>query len=277
MGKIKNLRLHELRDVFALLGECCELGADPIAWRMHMAEGLRRLLGGQVALYQELQPAEPDGKSGRMIPLLTVDTGWPTAGDRSVLEKFWARNEHHLCPWFWRRNFRRVFHPVSSLATFRRRELAPNSEWYRSEFFSEYVRKAQIDDALLATHDCGDVATHGIVIHRALGDTPFDLRHKRLLALFFRERAQRLGSRLACRGALSVLEFPPRLREVLRCLMEGDGEKQIARKLRISQHTVHYHVRELHRRFGVCGRGSLLADARPYWPVLSGNSSAALR
>jgi len=89
-----------------------------------------------------------------------------------------------------------------------------------------------------------------------------------------REHAQLLGTRLATYPGFSVLQLPPRLREVLTCLLEGDGEKQIAAKLGVSRHTVHYHVGELHRRFGVTDRGRLLAQARPYWQVLLSRPTA---
>jgi len=268
MGKSQRLRHVDLRDAFLLLGECCELGADPVAWRRHMVEGLRRLLHAQVAIYQELQPAKPHGESGWLVPLLTVDVGWTTDGDRRALEQFWARGEHELCPWFSRRNFRRVFHPPRRLAAFSREGLVANAEWRRSEFFNDYVCRAYLDDMLLATYDSGSGATHGVVLHRASRDEPFGSRERQLLGLFFAEQAQLLGTRLACRNEMSVLEFPRRLREVLICLMEGDGEKQIAARLGVSPHTVHDYVKELYRRFGAAGRGKLLAQARPYWAAL---------
>jgi DNA-binding CsgD family transcriptional regulator len=51
----------------------------------------------------------------------------------------------------------------------------------------------------------------------------------------------------------------PRLRQTLELLLHGDGEKQIAGKLKLSQHTVHGYVKEVYRRFGVNSRAELLA------------------
>lgn len=51
----------------------------------------------------------------------------------------------------------------------------------------------------------------------------------------------------------------PRMRQTLRLLLDGDGEKQIAHKLRLSQHTVHVYVRALYRGFGVNSRGELMS------------------
>jgi DNA-binding NarL/FixJ family response regulator len=91
---------------------------------------------------------------------------------------------------------------------------------------------------------------------------------ERLWRFLKREHARLLGTKLAAYPRRAVLELPPRLREVLKCLMKGDGEKQIAGGLGISPHTVHYHIKELYRRFEAASRGELLAAARPYWPVL---------
>jgi DNA-binding CsgD family transcriptional regulator len=54
-------------------------------------------------------------------------------------------------------------------------------------------------------------------------------------------------------------ELSPRLEQTLRHLLGGDSEKQVARKLELSQHTVHVYVKALYRRFGVSSRAELLA------------------
>jgi len=54
-------------------------------------------------------------------------------------------------------------------------------------------------------------------------------------------------------------ELSPRLEQTLRHLLCGDSEKQVARKLALSQHTVHVYVKALYRRFGVSSRAELLA------------------
>ena len=53
--------------------------------------------------------------------------------------------------------------------------------------------------------------------------------------------------------------LPPRTRQVLDRLLAGDSEKQAAQAMGISRHTVHDHVKVLHREFDVASRGELLA------------------
>lgn len=57
----------------------------------------------------------------------------------------------------------------------------------------------------------------------------------------------------------AIESLPPRHRQTLERLLAGDGEKQIAQQLGISQHTVHQYVKALHKRFSVSSRGELLA------------------
>jgi DNA-binding CsgD family transcriptional regulator len=57
--------------------------------------------------------------------------------------------------------------------------------------------------------------------------------------------------------------LPPRLEQTLRGLLGGQSEKEIARELGVSVHTVHEYVKDLHRRLGVNSRGELLARFLP--------------
>ncbi|HWE03110.1 MAG TPA: helix-turn-helix transcriptional regulator [Tepidisphaeraceae bacterium] len=51
----------------------------------------------------------------------------------------------------------------------------------------------------------------------------------------------------------------PRVRQTLQRLLAGDSEKQIARHLQVSPHTVHVYVKAIYRFFNVNSRGELLA------------------
>ena len=54
-------------------------------------------------------------------------------------------------------------------------------------------------------------------------------------------------------------ELSPRQEQTLKHLLDGASEKQVARKLGLSQHTVHGYVKALYRRYGVSSRAELLA------------------
>jgi DNA-binding NarL/FixJ family response regulator len=76
-------------------------------------------------------------------------------------------------------------------------------------------------------------------------------KQRRMLADYIKLTAWWLG-----RPPLPPL--PRRLEQVLRRLLNGDSEKQIARSLNVSTHTVHDYAKELHKRLGVNTRGELL-------------------
>ena len=88
--------------------------------------------------------------------------------------------------------------------------------------------------------------------------------HRELLARFCRDLVKNLsranGHSSGGGAAIEVsTHLPPRVRQTLDCLLQGDSEKQIAGKLRLSRHTVHDYVKSLHRKFAVSSRGELLA------------------
>jgi len=60
-------------------------------------------------------------------------------------------------------------------------------------------------------------------------------------------------------GAMTRQQLSPRMRQTLRCLLGGDQEKEIARRLQLSQNTVHVYVKALYRQYNVSCRGELLS------------------
>jgi DNA-binding NarL/FixJ family response regulator len=66
---------------------------------------------------------------------------------------------------------------------------------------------------------------------------------------------------------IDVPRLSPRLRQTLVGLLAGRAEKQIARDLSISRHTVHVYVKNLYKRFEVASRGELLAKFVNVQPV----------
>jgi DNA-binding CsgD family transcriptional regulator len=58
---------------------------------------------------------------------------------------------------------------------------------------------------------------------------------------------------------LLAKDLAPRLQQTLGHLLEGDSEKQVARKLGISPHTVHVYIKTLYRKFNVTTRAELMS------------------
>jgi DNA-binding CsgD family transcriptional regulator len=92
-----------------------------------------------------------------------------------------------------------------------------------------------------------------------LKEERFAERDRRLLRLFHQELGPLIGVALAGTWEPNLAGLSPRQRQTLEALLEGDSEKQIASRLGLSGETIHDYVKGLHRYFGVCSRGELLA------------------
>lgn len=60
-------------------------------------------------------------------------------------------------------------------------------------------------------------------------------------------------------AALVMAALPARVQQVLVCLLHGKSEKEIARELHLSIHTVHSNVKSLYRTFQVTTRAELMS------------------
>ena len=57
----------------------------------------------------------------------------------------------------------------------------------------------------------------------------------------------------------SPADLPPRQRQALACLLDGDGDKQIAARLGLTRNTINDYTKAIYRHFGVKGRAQLQA------------------
>lgn len=95
----------------------------------------------------------------------------------------------------------------------------------------------------------------------------------RAVRLFHREPGAVLGRRLRPPHPCDKEKpLPAQMHKVLRGLLQGRSEKQIARDLGISPFTVNRHVQRLYRRFGVHSRGELVFRCRNMLYSLFGSS-----
>lgn len=97
-------------------------------------------------------------------------------------------------------------------------------------------------------------------LHRDKADREFSARELGLVRLFHEELGRLIGPvLLSPDDPLSPTKLPPRVRQVLTCLLDGDGEKQVAARLGLSGPTVHQYVTALYRHYGVASRAELMA------------------
>jgi len=259
MATSRRVRLRDMRGIYNLVGECCDVGGNLHAWLERMCEGLGGLLSsmsvnGAMVTPECLRAGKLPGPGDEG----QFDWGWYDDGQKNVFLEYWDQEMGRTDP-----TFLSMMRLPQFIATRRRRELVSDRQWYGGEHFNEFYRRADSDDCMVSRTapplDSG-LAMFYVRLTRALDDPPYTMREQRVLRLFVASLAPLIGKRLA---TLLVMDpdLPPRLRQVLELLMKGQSEKQVAAELDISRHTVHDHVKRLHKHFDVASRGELLARA----------------
>jgi hypothetical protein len=264
MAESDRLRLADIRAAFLLVGECRELGADPAAWRGHMLEGLRRLTGGQLALYLHIHALGTDAE--RIAEPL--DSGFLDESDRALWAHYQRERAQRDDPFHLR--YYGTF--TGALRTRSLESVVDMPVWRRSRHYNEYIRACRLDDRITSSVHLPGTSppvTQVIVLHRSVADVWYPQRAKRLVHLFHEEVIPLLGRQLALPGSpVQAPVLPCQLQQVLRCLLCGDSEKQVAMRLGVSPHTVNRHVQRLYRRFQVHSRGELMFRCRDMLPRL---------
>src|SRR4051812_45733860 len=95
MAEPRRLRLRDVRDVFRLIGEVREMGADPKVWRPHMVKRLHRLFKAEIVVSSEVhaQTTRVPGK------LRVIDIGWGCDGDDNLWDIHSERDDENLESW----------------------------------------------------------------------------------------------------------------------------------------------------------------------------------
>jgi DNA-binding CsgD family transcriptional regulator len=254
MANSQRLILRDVQSIYQLLGECRDLGADPVAWQKHLYEGTASLIGAQVATGGEilLSPKGPQVVS-------CVDLGWEGERERKRFLEFQSGGEPASSEPFGK--FVRELEQ-RSLATRCRQQVIDDREWYGSEHFNEYSKVSRIDACLVSLCTLPDLAENAVSImtfYRPLGQRQFESRERRLVRLLHDELHPLIGRQLASADEPSASRLAPRQREVLHHLLNGDSEKQIARRLGLTPQSLHQYVKAVYRHFDVHSRAELLA------------------
>jgi DNA-binding CsgD family transcriptional regulator len=255
MARSSRVTARDLRNAYRLLGECQELGDDPIVWRHHFFAGLKRLVGSDVTMGGEMA----GGRTRRPCAIGTTEWGWEAGFRRDI----WLRDlaEFAVNPWF---------HPLmnhvlqeiktNDSADVMRQEVITDRDWYQSKEYQLSHEAAGTDAigfsfVLIPERE----AFSGLILNRRLGERQFDTRERDLVAHLHRDVAQKIGGALTSLTEPSPEMLSPRVKQVLRCLLEGDGDKQIAKRLNLSVFTVNQYVKTIFKHFQVDSRARLQA------------------
>jgi DNA-binding CsgD family transcriptional regulator len=256
MGKSQRLRVQDVRGIFRAVGECCEIGDDPVLWRQHLGRSLERLIGSQVTMVGEMTGF----RRGPVRDCGLVDRGWENGFDRRawllVLAQLAEQKDFHIAFLALSARLREV-----EKITCERAELVDDDVWYRSSTFQNIHRAAGSDALLYSAHKLRPIPDRFqlLICNRGLGERQFSTRELAILKLAHEELAPLVGGALAGGWEPEIHSLSVRTRQVLAGLLQGDAEKQIAYRLCISPTVVHEYVGKLYRHFQVNSRGELAA------------------
>ena len=254
MARSARLRLSDLRAVHQLVGECRELGDDPTLWRRHLLTRLGRLTGGGFCVAAEVG----DGKQPSRYDQGTIDLGADNGFDRTgwlrSLTEF--RTDAFINPLI-----NAYFDRAMPGVVLPRADLVPDNKWYSSFYYQRCRRTLGADASILCLRPIPDTRDDycGLYLLRPTGERDFAGRDRAVAEEAMAMATALVGGPLARFREPTPAELSPRLRQVLRRLLEGDSDKQIAARLKISRYTVNQYLKVIYRHFRVSARSELLA------------------
>jgi DNA-binding CsgD family transcriptional regulator len=256
MSKTAHIGVAELGSLFKLTDECRSLGDDPRVWRSHYSRGLAQLLRADLVLCVETSGC----RALRPVDLGVADWGWENGFDQAG----WARamSEFQRDP-LYSLGLQRYFPRFQSRdgIALSRGNLISDRDWDGSFDYQIIHRTIGVDHVLWCFRSIPDVrdTQTGVIALRQKSVRDYDPAHKSILAEAQALVAPLVGGPLARFTEPAPSDLPPRTRQVLRCLLEGDSDKQVAARLGLRPLTVNVHTKAIYRHFGVSGRAELLA------------------
>jgi DNA-binding CsgD family transcriptional regulator len=257
MSKATYLRVEDCRAILRLVGECRDLGDDRDLWRLHLLEQLARLLDADLGDCGEMG----GHNTARQTSLGICHWGYENWTSPAVGGELLEMIERDP----------KIY--GSTLAYFQRlgredgislsrREFIEDREWYRSTSYQVVNRSLSMDHMVYCWRSLSEGNGNdysGVILFRELGRSDFSARDRLIVHEVHAAIAPLIGGPLARFNEPSPLDLTPRARQVLQCLLEGDGDKQIAARLELSKFTVNQYTKVVFQHFGVNSRAELLA------------------
>lgn len=259
MSRSARLRTAELRSLFQLVGECRDLGDDPILWHGHYSRRLGEMTGAGMVIFGELHSGW--GGNGPIVQHNVVwgdNHGFKLEPYVHLFEKC-EKESMLFSPLY--RAYLNVFREIDPGASLSASDLLSKADWYGSEYFQHYHSETCSDATVFCYRDVPREphVKSGINLVRYTNEKDFSRRHKAIVKEAHAMIAPLLGQSLSRFTEPSPSSLAPRVRQVLVSLLEGDGDKQTATRLGISRYTVNFYTKQIFEHFGVHSRSELQA------------------
>jgi DNA-binding CsgD family transcriptional regulator len=250
LGRMDYLPVDDVRQIVRLLGEVAVLETDLPGKRRFLMNALAKLVEADYWAWVHVRDQSGDG-----LPMgfMAISGGW----DSESQQRRFA--EATISP---------AAAPLNASMrkgcdvhiTRLRKDVFSDEEWSRTDLAKRYFEPANIGEFLSSLYPLGNKVFSSIALLRRAGRPAFSSHEVCIVHLIFGEIdwLHREGTDVP--AAEHVSELTTRQRQVLIQLLSGDGSKLIAQKLSLSIHTVNDHLKQIYQRFGVSGRGELLAQ-----------------
>lgn len=257
MSKSARLRSEDVRGIIRLVGECRELGDDHAAWSGHLVQSVAALIR---ATWGETGECIT-GQNGPPMTLWSASWGWANGFERKWYDEAYTNfvtKGLTWCPMV--EPYLRLL-VVDNGICLTRNDLVSDADWRRSSFYQDCLKPFGAGPLLYCYRTTrANLDTLRIFnFVRGADDRDFSPRDRTIMRELHAAIAPLVGEALAAFSDPSPAALTSRTRQVLLCLLEGDGDKQIARRLGITPHTVNQYVKQIHRHFRVTSRSELLA------------------
>jgi len=244
------MRTADVQAILRLVGGAAELWYEPALQRQFTLDSLCKLLSAKVGVCF----AYGDVLLGGTAPCTQVTTVGLDAAGQLLFEEF-LRSGAPKDP------VMEVLHTIPGrVITLCRRDAIADADWYKSEHYKQVRKPLGLGPTMYIKIVAPSIERETIVILcREEGAEPFTERCAYLVDLCLSEMAWPFTPDMSYTDP-TVDNLQPRLKKVMKFLLEGDSEKQVAFKLGLSPHTVHEYVKNLYAELGVSSRGELLAQ-----------------
>jgi DNA-binding CsgD family transcriptional regulator len=250
-----HIRPQDVRGLLCLFGELHDLLHDPPALLAHELDGLMRVIGADgagISLVADFRPG------GAAVGSLIVVRGFTGDAARDFVRQS-VKSTTFSDPAV--AAFARSLVPGDTM-TRCRRDLLTDAQWERGLACVEM--RHMVRDALYSAAPAArSTDVFGLGLFRAGAGSRFSPVERALVQLFHEEMVtlyrKLTRPRWPSAAAEAAAALRPSYRKTLRAVLAGLGDKAIARRLGLSQHTVREYINALFAHFGVASRTELLA------------------
>lgn len=254
MKRTQRITVDDARTIFAIVGECLELWADPIGWQTHLLGQAARLTGCRIGLCYEVKD-EPGERAAELLS--AADHGWLDAAERRTLVNgLCCRRLSYSLLW---KAFARSLSRKEP-RTFCQRQLIDDRRWHASQMYDLYVRPTRIGQGMMSGVWMSHRSTWSVwCLTNDRSDRPLNEHQRQCMSLLHQQIAPLIGVKLCMSNQRSLEGLTPLRRQILDQLLAGRTEQEIADALHRSRAAIHEHTGRLYEHFAVNSRSRLSA------------------